>query len=779
MSFQSAVYGFVPTSITGCALWLDGADSGTMFQNTAATTPITTDGQTIAAWKDKSPNAYVFTQPTSGNQPTYKVGIQNGCSLTRWNGTSTGLQSSTTLPFYTSASSGGSFFFVFMITNNSSQRFLMTYQNQTSGTFCVSESEIGCPTGNVDTGNFGIHQGCSKANVALTQTTTNTYMMMNLNLLSSGTAPANTTIFKNGTSSAMTAQNGGFYSGTTYPHTNNARYLNIGYRVPVGINPIDCWLAGDIAEIVWYQNPVSDTQRQQVEGYLAQKWGLTDSLPSSHPGRSTTLYRSDYTKQNVMRALPYYAAFTPRQIPGCALWLDGADPAGNGVIPANGATVSTWVDKSGNSKNGTQVNNPTYDLASKAIYFSGSLQYYTLPDSTFPIGNTSYSYFIIANFTSLGTGSGTSIWAGVLGGGGFTPSTSIAFRTNGAGGGFYEYWYANDIFSSTTYATNQIVAIESFYISGGQRSLIQNFSVTTTNTPSTPRNQSAGNNVIGRTFSNEYMMGYIHEVIVYNSALGTTERQQVESYLAQKWGLTASLPGGHSHATQPAGKPTLATNRNIIARRFSFSFSSFVSGNLVLVGNASINGSLIQLTPNSNDQRGAAHYPAKLNIEAFTSYFVINFSNVNADGATFVIQNSSATALGTAAFGGGGLGYRPISPSVAIRLDTYSLATSGNFSTDILTNGSITDSLGASGSISSVLGLAAGGGTWNLGVAVTYNGTTLSYTITNLNSPSNTYTYSQNVNIQSIVGGKTAWVGFTAATGGRIQLCTLSQWSFN
>jgi hypothetical protein len=276
-----------PTSIPSCAMWLDGADSTTMFQNTAGTTPITADGQTIAAWRDKSANGYLFIQPTTGNQPVYKTGIQNGSSITRWNGTSTGLQSSTTLPFYTSASSGGSFFFVFMVTSNNTQRFLMTYQNQTSGTFCVSESEIGCPTGNSDAGNFGIHQGCGKANVALNQITTNTYVMMNLNLLSSGTAPANTTIFKNGTSAAMTAQNGGFYSGTTYPSANNARNLNIGYRVPVGTFSIDCWLAGDIAEIVWYQTPLSSAQQQQVEGYLAWKWGLQAQLPATHPFYAT------------------------------------------------------------------------------------------------------------------------------------------------------------------------------------------------------------------------------------------------------------------------------------------------------------------------------------------------------------------------------------------------------------------------------------------------------------------------------------------------------------
>jgi hypothetical protein len=265
--------------------------------------------------------------------------------------------------------------------------------------------------------------------------------------------------------------------------------------------------------------------------------------------------------------------FIPTSITGCALWLDGADPAGNGVVPANNAIVSTWVDKSGNSKNGSQVNNPTYDLARKAIYFTGSSQYYTLPDSTFPTGNTSYSYFIIVNFTGLGTGSGTPTWAGVLGGGGFTPSTSIAFRTNGAGGGFYEYWYANDNFSSTTYATNEIVSIETIYTSGGQRSLIQNFSIFTTTTPSTPRNQSAGNNVIGRTFSTEYMIGYIHEVIVYNSALGTTERQQVEAYLSQKWGLKSSLPLGHPGLTTTIYRSDFTKQNVMTARPFYTAFS--------------------------------------------------------------------------------------------------------------------------------------------------------------------------------------------------------------
>jgi hypothetical protein len=40
---------------------------------------------------------------------------------------------------------------------------------------------------------------------------------------------------------------------------------------------------GNISEVIVYNSVISDTQRQQAEGYLAWKWGLKDSLPSSHP----------------------------------------------------------------------------------------------------------------------------------------------------------------------------------------------------------------------------------------------------------------------------------------------------------------------------------------------------------------------------------------------------------------------------------------------------------------------------------------------------------------
>jgi hypothetical protein len=35
--------------------------------------------------------------------------------------------------------------------------------------------------------------------------------------------------------------------------------------------------------MIVYTSPLTTSQRQQVEGYLAWKWGLQTNLPSTHP----------------------------------------------------------------------------------------------------------------------------------------------------------------------------------------------------------------------------------------------------------------------------------------------------------------------------------------------------------------------------------------------------------------------------------------------------------------------------------------------------------------
>jgi hypothetical protein len=43
------------------------------------------------------------------------------------------------------------------------------------------------------------------------------------------------------------------------------------------------YFIGNIAEFLYYPGGITSRQRQQVEGYLAWKWGIQSSLPGSHP----------------------------------------------------------------------------------------------------------------------------------------------------------------------------------------------------------------------------------------------------------------------------------------------------------------------------------------------------------------------------------------------------------------------------------------------------------------------------------------------------------------
>jgi hypothetical protein len=42
------------------------------------------------------------------------------------------------------------------------------------------------------------------------------------------------------------------------------------------------WI-GKLGELLIYNSVLSDKQIQQIEGYLAHKWGLSANLPSNHP----------------------------------------------------------------------------------------------------------------------------------------------------------------------------------------------------------------------------------------------------------------------------------------------------------------------------------------------------------------------------------------------------------------------------------------------------------------------------------------------------------------
>lgn len=252
----------------------------------------------------------------------------------------------------------------------------------------------------------------------------------------------------------------------------------------------------------------------------------------------------------------YSTAFSPTSIAGCQLWLDGADPAGNGVIPSPGTIITTWADKSGLGNNGTGFNSPTYTTTRSVNFVRASSQSFTLPNGTLPFNNTSYSYFIVATLND------NTVRSGFIGGGAFGSSGQVtALRTeSGSTNALVQYWWGNDMTSgNNVWSTNVPFISGWFYTTGSTFSTWVNGTSVISGNPGT-RSQPNIGNTVGVTNGSELMSGTISEILVYGAGLvNSTQQRTIESYLAQKWGLTGALPANHQHFTQPAGKPNTVT----------------------------------------------------------------------------------------------------------------------------------------------------------------------------------------------------------------------------
>jgi hypothetical protein len=466
---------FTPQSISGLNMWLDASDANTLFTNSSGTSPVSENGDSIAAWKDKSPNGYLFSQVSTAKRPIYTKNGLNGLSVMSYDGEQY-LRSATSIPFYTTNSSGGSFFVVFKTTSTANQRFLMFYQNTTIYQYCDGSTELGYTTGNGTPGNFGVHNGCGNATVAQEQIVENTYVMMNLNLGTSETAPANVTVYKNGSQQGVNNDNNGFYSAGSYPASNNARYLIIGARLLFGYTDAESIHIGTIAELIWFKNPVTAQQQQQIEGYLSNKWGLQSALPATHP------YTTNYL-----------------------------------------ATVSglVWKDKSSAENHMSLISgNPTYSQTTKAVNIPSG----TILETTNYVDVTRNitSIFVVCEATSVPSGLGYVFACPDLNDG----DSSIRFYPNTT--------TLNDGFGGTTFYVNgSSYASESNTLRSGYNIIYA--------MPADPTGHSGSTRFsISSSFFGRYFVGNIHEVIVYTSAITSTERQQVETYLSSKWNIAVA-----------------------------------------------------------------------------------------------------------------------------------------------------------------------------------------------------------------------------------------------
>jgi hypothetical protein len=254
-------------------------------------------------------------------------------------------------------------------------------------------------------------------------------------------------------------------------------------------------------------------------------------------------------------------SLVPTTIPGCQLWLDANDPNANNTAGTNGGTVSTWHDKSGNSRNmtltgtgvtyanGYQNSLNTISLLGTAIvgkviipagtfssnytgfavYRNTKNVYHVMMARTSPGAYGIFDNFATRRFTSTSHGNSTTI--------GYSSTPDLDqnmglwnfglnnYAATGGTGTYNEYYNG----TASTFSA----------IGGGQR--------TGLNAADFNENMY----FVGRAGIPAEVAGHYCEIIVYNTNLSETQRQDIEGYLAWKWGIQSRLPASHPYSGVP------------------------------------------------------------------------------------------------------------------------------------------------------------------------------------------------------------------------------------
>jgi len=411
-----------------------------------------------------------------------------------------------------------------------------------NGTTNFTETEIGfsyasgAGYSSNNFGSIGLHRG----NGAVTETASNTINSNRTYVYSviasnTGTTPTSVGIFLDGSQYTSidfgAGLSNGFYSSGSYPIFTNGVYL--GARNDRG--PINNYLAGDIAEVIFYTRMLSSNDRQRIEGYLLRKWVLGSNIPSTHP---------------FSRVLTGTAPFNPRQISNCRAWFDAADFS---TITTSNNFVTLWRDKSGRGFDLSQTNatwRPTYSNSTSEIVFNGSTATGNhLANAALTVSYETHTLFAV-HYPEVDISKSTNIFRFQTAGGAYMIFPHITLP-GGVARGYVTTANASLNVAASPLKENSTLNsynIISANISSNSQAVYKNGTLQNSTsfvlTPGvTPRL------VVGAwqntTTPQQPYYGRIRELLIYSSNLSTNDRQLIEGYLAQKWGLQNNLPSTH------------------------------------------------------------------------------------------------------------------------------------------------------------------------------------------------------------------------------------------
>lgn len=280
---------------------------------------------------------------------------------------------------------------------------------------------------------------------------------------------------------------------------------------------------------------------------------------------------------------PRATGFTPRSIANLTGWYDAADASS---YTATSGQISQWQDKSGAGNHitqGTANNRPTLFTS------SGDTQ-----SSTASTINGRQSLFFdgandfLSTTATVTSGQSRTVLAIATRSDNSTFGTLAAFGTVEIGANSTARWLCRygatgqSVVGGDSVNSNQsISAVQSAWLSphisvwsqdSNTRNLtyiVNGESLTVSGNPTAAQSSFAGLAVGRMTRSDfpQYFGGHVGEILIYDRELTTAQRQNLEGYLAWKWGLQATLPYDHPYAASfPGYAPqTMPTDADALA----------------------------------------------------------------------------------------------------------------------------------------------------------------------------------------------------------------------
>lgn len=251
---------FSPTQFAGLSLWLDAADTSTF----------TLSGASVTQWRDKSGNS----RHAVGNLGTGAYSATGLNSLPTVQITASGNMVS---PVAASTFSAGIFVFVVFQKTGANQTYdtvvtRVNGANSQPAPFDFYTSGTNTTTRLV--GNGGTSAQISETITSVARRTTPTVLFQGV----PGVASGSTLLWDESINGTLT----NYTLGTSFTYGDTGTAIHLGTR---GDNATK--MIGNISEVLVYAaSSFSISQRQQMEGYLAWKWGIQADLPVGHPYKS-------------------------------------------------------------------------------------------------------------------------------------------------------------------------------------------------------------------------------------------------------------------------------------------------------------------------------------------------------------------------------------------------------------------------------------------------------------------------------------------------------------